>query len=277
MRLGHAWAGLRPGPHIMGILNVTPDSFSDGGDLPDAAAAIERGRRMIGEGAAILDIGAESTRPGAIPVSAQEQQRRVLPVIAALADAGVPLSVDTRNAETMARALDAGAAIVNDVSALANDPAAAALVAARGCPVILMHMRGNPTTMNGLAVYYDVAQEVVQELADRIAAAEAAGVMRSQIAVDPGFGFAKRAAHSQELLRRLSLLLNLGCPIVAGLSRKGFVGKLAGVADRKARGPASIAAGLVALSRGASILRVHDVAQTVQAVRVWHALADELA
>ncbi len=261
----------------MGILNVTPDSFSDGNHLLDPRTAIERGRQMIRDGAAVLDIGGESTRPGAAPVPLAEEQRRVLPVIAALAGAGVPLSIDTRNADTMARALDAGATIVNDVSALGHDPAAAALVAARGCPVILMHMRGDPTTMQSLAVYRDVAAEVVQELALRIAAAEAAGVARAQIAVDPGFGFAKLARHSQELLRHLSSLLNLGCPIIAGLSRKEFVGKLAGVTDPKARGPASIAAGLIALSQGASILRVHDVAQTAQAVRVWHALVDHVA
>jgi dihydropteroate synthase len=258
----------------MGILNLTPDSFSGPGYLHDPGRAIEAGRRMIAEGAAILDIGGESTRPGAEPVAPAEECRRVLPVIAGLAGAGVPISVDTRNAETMARALDAGAAIINDVSALQHDPAAAPLIASRRCPVILMHMRGTPQTMNRLARYEDVGAEVLAELAGRVEAAEAAGIARELIAVDPGFGFAKNAAHSRELLSRLSLFVNLQCPIIAGMSRKRFVGEMAGVAEAQARGPASLAAGLAALSQGATVLRVHDVASTVQTIRVWKALAE---
>ncbi len=257
----------------MGILNVTPDSFSDGGDTLDAAQAIAAGRQMIADGAGILDIGGESTRPGAEPVSSEDEQRRVLPVIAGLIGCNVPLSVDTRNAGTMAAALDAGAAIVNDVSALSHDPAAAPLIADRGCPVVLMHMRGTPATMQAHAAYDDVAGEVLAELATRIAAAQAAGIDLLQIAIDPGIGFAKTSEHNIILLQRLPILLGLGCRIVVGVSRKRFIGTLASVADPKQRMPGSIAAGLFALSQGASVLRVHDVAATVQAVRVWQRLA----
>ena len=269
----HEWAGLPPGPVVMGILNVTPDSFSDGGDAMGAAQAIAAGQRMIADGAGILDIGGESTRPGAVPVPPEEERRRVLPVIAALAGRGVPLSVDTRNAGTMAAALDAGAAIINDVSALTHDPAAASLVARRGCPVVLMHMRGTPATMMAHATYGDVAAEVLAELAARIGAAEAEGVARSSIAVDPGIGFAKTAEHDIMMLQRLSILLGLGCQIVVGVSRKRLIAHLSGAGDVKQRMAGSIAAGLYALSRGATILRVHDVAATVQAVRTWQRLA----
>ena len=257
----------------MGVLNVTPDSFSDGGDTVLAARAIEAGRRMIAEGANLLDIGGESTRPGAAPVSLDEEQRRLLPVIAALAGRGVPLSVDTRNAGTMAAALDAGATIINDVSALAHDPAAAALVARRGCQVVLMHMRGTPATMMSHATYDDVVADVLAELAARVGAAEAAGVVRSRIALDPGLGFAKTAEHNIALLQHLPILLGLGCRVVVGASRKRFIGLLSGVEDAKQRMSGSIAAGLYAVSQGATVLRVHDVAETVQAVRVWQGLA----
>ena len=227
---------------------------------------------MVTEGAAIVDVGGESTRPNAQPISAEEEQRRVLPVIAALAGAGVPLSVDTRNASTMAAALDAGASVVNDVSALTFDAAAAGLVARRGCPVILMHMRGTPDTMNSLAQYDDVVRAVLDELDGRVRAAVGQGIRRDAIAVDPGFGFAKTAEQSVELLRHLGRLRQLGLPVVAGVSRKRFIGALSGAADPKARDAGSLAAGLAAVSRGASVLRVHDVAGTVQAVRVWQAL-----
>ena len=267
-----SWAGLPPGPLVMGILNVTPDSFSDPGHLFDPARAIDEGRRMLAEGAAVLDVGGESTRPGAEPVPVDEEQRRVLPVIAALAREGAVIAVDTRNAGTMARALDVGARIVNDVSALQHDREAAPLVAHRRCPVILMHMRGTPATMNGLARYGDVGAEVLAELAQRVAMAEAAGIDPVAVAVDPGFGFAKNAAQSRELVQRLALFVNLPGPIIAGVSRKKFVGEMAGVGDALARGPASVAAALAALSHGASILRVHDVPDTIQAVRVWRAL-----
>ncbi len=256
----------------MGILNVTPDSFSDGGLHLGAVQAIAAGRRMVDEGADILDIGGDSTRPGAAATPADEELRRILPVVTALAGSGARVSVDTRNAATMAAALDAGATIINDVSALQHDPAALGLVADRGCPVVLMHMRGTPATMDGLTKYSDVAAEVAAELAIRVAEAKAAGVRHSNIAIDPGIGFAKTGAQNVELLRGLPRLLALNCPILAGVSRKGFIGGLSGVADPAERMAGSVAAGLFALSRGARILRVHDVAATVQAMRVWQAL-----
>ncbi len=264
------WAGLAAGPQVMGVVNVTPDSFSDGGR--SVAAAIELAQTMIADGAAVVDIGGESTRPGASRLDPGEEQRRILPVIAALARCGVGVSVDTRNASTMARALDAGASIVNDVSGLTFDPESAAVVARAGCPVILMHMRGTPQTMDSLAQYGDVIAEVMAELTARIDAAVAAGVEQDRIAIDPGFGFAKNAAHSVDLLRGLSRLVNLSRPIIAGLSRKRFVGALSQVEEPAERDAASLAAGLFAVSQGASVLRVHDVRATVQALRVWTAL-----
>lgn len=257
----------------MGVVNVTPDSFSDGGAHRDAAVAIRTGLAMAEAGADIIDVGGESTRPGAPPTSPEEERARVLPVIRGLAAQGLCVSVDTRHAPTMAAALDAGAAIVNDVTALTHDSDAAGVVARRGCPVVLMHMRGTPATMNAEARYVDVALDVVAELAARIAAAERAGVVREQIAIDPGIGFAKLAPQSVEMLRRLPELAMLGCPIVVGVSRKSFLGHLTGEADPRRRLPGSLAAGLFAVMRGAHILRVHDVAETMQALRVWQALA----
>jgi dihydropteroate synthase len=268
------WAGLPlDRPRVMGVLNVTPDSFSDGGRV-DPETAIAAGLAMWADGADIVDVGGESTRPGAQPTSPQTERARVLPVIGALAAAGVRVSVDTCHAATMAAALDAGAAIVNDISGLGHDEASAALVARRGCPVILMHMRGTPATMMGLAEYDDIAAEVAAELAARIEAARSAGIGREAIAIDPGFGFAKHPVHSLALLRNLSHLSALGLPIVAGVSRKGFIGATSGEEQPARRFPGSIAAGLFALSQGAAVLRVHDVRETVQAVRVWHALND---
>jgi dihydropteroate synthase len=264
--------GAMPGA-VMGIVNVTPDSFSDGGDHLAPFEAIAVGQAMLAGGAAILDVGGESTRPGAAPLSAAAEQDRILPVVSALAARGARVSVDTRNAATMRAVLAAGAAIINDVSALAHDPEAASMLAAHDCPVVLMHMRGAPDTMNHDAQYEDVALEVLAELAARLAAAEAAGIARHRIALDPGIGFAKIGEQNHELLRRLPLLLNLGCPLVVGVSRKRFIGRLAQDAPPKARLPGSLAAGLFALAQGASVLRVHDVAETVQAVRVWRALA----
>ena len=252
----------------MGILNVTPDSFSDGGRFATAQGAIQAGRQMVADGAGLIDVGGESTRPGALPVSPDEEQARVLPVIAALAGL-VPISIDTRHASTMAAALDAGAMVVNDVSALTHDPAAAALVAARGCPVILMHMRGTPATMASLAQYDDVVAEVMAELSDRIAVAVAAGVHRAQIAIDPGIGFAKTGEHNVTLLHDLDALGALGCPVVLGVSRKRFLTPLCGAEQSAA---ASVAAALAGWTRGARTLRVHDVAETAQALKVWQAL-----
>lgn len=268
------WAGLSlDRPRIMAILNVTPDSFSDGGAYLDPEAAIEAGQAMMQAGADIIDVGGESTRPGSVPVPLESEQARVVPVIRALAAAGAKISVDTRNAGTMRAALEAGAAIVNDVSALLHDPAAAAVVARYNCPVVLMHMRGTPVTMNAEARYTDIAAEVTAELSTRIEAACRAGIARESIAIDPGIGFAKLAPDSLELLRRLPELRVLGCPILVGVSRKSFIGRIAGEPDPRRRVAASLAAGLFALRQGAHILRVHDVTATVQALRVWQALA----
>lgn len=270
------WAGLSLGrPLVMGILNVTPDSFSDGGRHHGATAAIAAGRAMREAGADIIDIGGESTRPGAAAVPPAEEQARIIPVIRALAAEGAVVSADTRNATTMAAALDAGARIVNDVTALTHDPAALPLVAARGCPVVLMHMRGTPETMNGLNTYGAIGAEVAAELGEAVARALAAGVERAAIVTDPGFGFAKLGAQNVELLRNLGPLRALGFPMLIGLSRKGFIGQLSGEAAAERRLGGSLAAALFALRQGAAILRVHDVAETVQAVRVWEALADE--
>jgi dihydropteroate synthase len=256
----------------MGVLNVTPDSFSDGGVHLDPAIAIRAGLAMAEAGADIIDIGGESTRPGAPPTSPAQEQARVLPVIRRLAAAGLRVSIDTRHAVTMAAALDAGAAIVNDVTALSHDSEAAGLVAARGCPIVLMHMRGDFATMYERAVYTDVAREVCDELATRIAVCEHAGILRANIAIDPGIGFAKIAEHSIAMLHGLDALRDLGCPILVGVSRKSFIGALVDERDAVRRLPGSLAAALFAWTRGASILRVHDVAETVQALRVWQSL-----
>jgi dihydropteroate synthase len=259
-------------PLVMGILNVTPDSFSDGTLHLDARAAIAAGQAMRAAGVDILDIGGESTRPGAEPVPPEEEQRRILPVIAALAPGG-PVSVDTRHAATMRAALAAGARIVNDVTALRHDPDAARVVAEAGAPVILMHMRGEPSGMNDLAQYQDAPAEVAAELADALARAEAAGVARGNIALDPGLGFAKDAPHNLAILARLPLFAGLGCWLALGASRKRFIGSATGVTEAAARVHGSVAAALHAAAHGARILRVHDVAATAQALRVWRAAA----
>ena len=266
------WAGIADFPAVMGILNVTPDSFSDGGRHFDPGRAVEAGLAMVAAGAALVDVGGESTRPGALAVSPELERARVVPVVRALAGQGVAVSVDTRNAATMAAALDAGARIINDVSALAHDAAAAAVVAGRGCPVVLMHMRGRPDTMARLADYRDVAAEVAAELAGRVAAAAAAGVARAAIALDPGIGFAKGQAANLDLLGRLGVLLGLGFPLVVGVSRKAFIGRIGGEAEPSRRLGGSLAAGLAAALHAVAVLRVHDVEQTMQAVRVWRAI-----
>ena len=252
----------------MGILNASPESFANGG----STATAEIGLQMIADGATILDIGGESTRPGARPILPPDEQRRVLPLIESLAGKGAAISVDTRHASTMQAALAAGATIVNDTSGLAHDPDAAGVVARAGCRVVLMHMRGTPQTMTSLTQYDDVVHGVLGELSIRIAAAEQAGIKRNRIIIDPGFGFAKTGAQNLELLRRLDELAVFGVPVLAGVSRKSFIGTYGGEPDPQRRAPGSIAAALFALKRGASILRVHDVAETAQAVRVWTAL-----
>ncbi len=259
-------------PLIMAVLNVTPDSFSDGGDYLDPAAAIEAGRQMAADGADIIDVGGETTRPGSSATRPDEEQTRILPVIAGLRDCGIPLCVDTRNAATMQAALEAGAAIINDVSALTHDPASLSLVATWGCPVILMHMRGMPDTMHRHAQYQHVSADVAEELSRQLARTVAAGVRSEQVALDPGIGFAKTAEQNITLLRDLAPLHQLGRPLVVGVSRKRFIGVLSGQPSPKQRVGGSVAAALFALQGGASVLRVHDVAATVEAVRVWQAL-----
>lgn len=268
------WAGLSlDRPLVMGILNVTPDSFSDGGRHAAFAAAIAGGEAMLAAGVDVIDVGGESTRPGAAAVAPDEEQARIIAVIRALAERGATISVDTRNAATMGAALDAGARIINDVTALTHDPAALPLVAARGAPVVLMHMRGTPETMNGLNAYEDIGAEVAAELGRQVERAVAGGIAPTAIVTDPGFGFAKVGAQNVALLRNLGPLRALGCPMLIGLSRKGFIGQLSGEPTAARRLGGSLAAALFALSQGAAILRVHDVPETVQAVRVWQGLA----
>ncbi len=251
---------------LMGIVNVTPDSFSDGGRYLDPDAAIAHGRELRAAGADVLDVGGESTRPGAAAVGAPEEKARVLPVIEALAADGARVSVDTSKAEVADAALAAGAEIVNDVTAL-RDPAMAALCAEAGCGVVLMHMKGTPRTMQDDPTYVDVVAEVRGFLAERLEAAAAAGVDRERIWVDPGIGFGKAVEHNLELIARLDRIADLGRPVVIGASRKNFIGAITDrPVDRRLGG--SIAAGIVAASTGAAVLRVHDVAATVEALRV---------
>lgn len=259
---------------VMGIINVTPDSFSDGGHLFDPVRAIEAGVRLAAEGADLLDIGGESTRPGALPLSAEEESRRVLPVVEGIASrVSIPLSVDTYKASVADAALDRGAAIVNDISGLRYDPALADVVARRGAGLILMHTRGRSRDMYEHATYNDVVDEVLDELRESIAFAQTAGVSTSAIMVDPGFGFAKQAPHSYELLARLDELSGLGRPLLAGPSRKGFLTRpLSGEASTTTRDWATAAAVTAAVLGGAHIVRVHAVAELLPVVRV----ADEI-
>ena len=266
---GAAVSGPDATPLVMGIVNVTPDSFSDGGDYADAHAAIAHGRAQFAAGADIVDIGGESTRPGADPVSIEEELARVLPVVAALAGDGVPVSIDTRHAPVMAEAIAAGARIVNDVSALTHDPDALDVVAASGASVILMHMRGSPETMQKAPRYDDVVLDVYDALAGRVAACEAAGIERSRICVDPGIGFGKTPAHNMALISGLAIFHGLGCAVAIGVSRKSFIDAITGTTRPKDRLAGSLAAMLTALGQGAQVVRVHDVAETVQAVAVW--------
>ena len=259
-------------PRVMGIVNVTPDSFSDGGRFLDARAAIEHGLRMAEAGADVLDVGGESTRPGAVEVSVQEELDRVLPVIGALAAEGLAVSVDTRKAVVMKAAIEAGARLVNDVSALTHDPEAAETVAALGVPVILMHMRGTPDTMMERADYEDAAVDVFDELEEKVRAAEAAGIPRENIMVDPGIGFAKKTPHNLRITRRLVLFHGLGLPLLYAASRKRFIGEITGVERADARLPGSLTVAQTALMAGAHMVRVHDVAETVRMARMLRAL-----
>ena len=257
-------------PLVMGVVNVTPDSFSDGGRHLDRNAALVHAQRLIEEGADLLDIGGESTRPGAAPVDAQQELDRVLPVLEGLRDAPIPLSVDTRKPEVMRAALAAGASMVNDVSALL-EPESLAAVAASDAAVCMMHMQGDPENMQFEPHYQDVMSEVMTFLRMRIAKAQAAGIARERIVIDPGFGFGKTLAHNIALLRGLDAFASLGVPVLAGLSRKSMLGAITGqpVEQRLA---ASLAAALLAVQHGANIVRVHDVRATVDALKVWSAV-----
>jgi dihydropteroate synthase len=262
-------------PQVMGILNVTPDSFSDGGRFEEAETAIEGGVLMASQGAAILDVGGESTRPGAQQVWAEDEIERVRLVIQRLAAGGSAVSIDTRKSEVMTAALQAGARMVNDVSALTFDPRSADVVAAAGAPVVLMHHLGQPETMQQDPRYDDVLVEVYLWLEERIAAAQAAGIDRSKILVDPGFGFGKTVAHNLELMNGLAIFHSLGCPIVVGASRKRTIGALSNESEAGERLGGSIAFALKAAEQGVQIVRAHDIPQTVQALRIWRGLRDQ--
>jgi len=260
-------------PRVMGIVNMTPDSFSDGGQHGSASAGAAQCERLVAQGADILDIGGESTRPGASPVPLEEELARVLPVLRHALTLGVPVSVDTSRPEVMRAALDLGVDIVNDVRSLCRPGALQVLADSPRAGVCLMHMRGEPDTMRIEAElgYGDVVQAVCSFLAERVRDCESKGIARARLAIDPGIGFAKTAAHNLHLLRHQAALCALGLPVLAGWSRKGTLGQITGrpVADRLA---ASVAAALIAVQRGAHVVRVHDVAPTVDALKLWHAV-----
>jgi dihydropteroate synthase len=256
-------------PRIMGIVNVTPDSFSDGGRHFETEAAVEHALRLEAEGADILDIGGESTRPGAAGIDVAEECRRVLPVIERLVqEARAPLSIDTRNSEVMRRAAAAGVRLVNDVSALRHDAQSLPALAETGLPVVLMHAQGDPATMQDRPRYADVVLDIYDFFTERIAASEAAGIPRSRLILDPGIGFGKTLAHNLTLLRALSLFHGLGCVLMLGASRKSFIAHLTGAAPPD-RLPGSLAAALIGAAQGVQVLRVHDVGETRQALAVW--------
>ena len=260
-------------PRLMGILNVTPDSFSDGGLFHDRAAALAQAKALEQGGAEILDVGGESTRPGSDPVEAEEEIARVLPVIETVrAGSAIPVSIDTRKAAVARAALAAGAGLVNDVSALTYDPDLAAETARAGVPVCLMHAKGDPKTMQDDPRYDDVLLDVYDFLEERVAAAEAAGIPRGQIVVDPGIGFGKRVEHNLALVRNISLFHALGCPVLLGASRKRFIGTLGDAPNPADRVPGSIAVALAAVRQGVQIIRVHDIHATRQALRLHGAV-----
>ncbi len=259
-------------PRIFGIINVTPDSFSDGGEALAVADALDKGRAMIAAGADVLDVGGESTRPGAAPVSAEEEIARIEPVVRALSETGALVSIDTRRAVVMTAAIDAGAKIINDITALTGDPDSMKAAVTSGLPVVLMHMQGEPGTMQDNPQYQDAAQDVFGYLEDRVRACEAAGMKRDLIAVDPGIGFGKTVDHNLEILARLGLYSDLGCPVMLGASRKSFIGKISRADNPKDRVAGSLATVLAAAGQGVRLFRVHDAAETRQALDVWEAI-----
>lgn len=268
------WGGLpMDRPHIMGIVNVTPDSFSDGGEAFSHQDAVERGLAQAEAGAGIIDVGGESTRPGADPVGPEEEMRRVLPVIRTLAEKGLVVSVDTRHARVMGAAVEAGARIINDVTALLGDPESLAVAARSGADLCLMHMQGDdPRTMQAAPDYACAPLDVYDHLEARILACRAAGIESDRICLDPGIGFGKSAEHCAQVLGSLPLLQGLGLPLLLGVSRKSFVMRLSKGEAAKDRLPGTLAADLLGLDAGYQILRVHDVAETAQALAVWKAM-----
>ena len=268
-----SFAGLSlEAPRIFGIINITPDSFSDGGEAYAVDDAVRQGQAMIEAGADVLDVGGESTRPGAEPVTVDEEISRVQPVVRALADLGACVSIDSRRAPVMAAAIEAGAKIVNDVTALTADPESLGLVAESGVAVILMHMQGEPGTMQDNPHYDDAALEVFEYLEDRVGVCEQAGIDRGRIAVDPGIGFGKTLDHNLDILNRLGLYGDLDCPVLLGASRKSFIAKISRGEAPKDRVPGSLAAVLSAAGLGVRLFRVHDVSETRQALAVWQAI-----
>lgn len=260
-------------PHLMGIVNVTPDSFSDGGEWLDPARAAAHARDLAAEGAVMIDVGAESTRPGATPVAPEEEIRRLAPVLGDLCQTGGPfVSVDTRHAETMRFAIAAGVAVINDVSALTDDPASLDAVAASHVGLVLMHKKGRPADMNVAPEYEDVTLDVFDYLEARVAACAAAGISRDRLMLDPGIAFGKTSVHSLRLLAEFPVFRGLGCALLVGVSRKGLLGEHDGRLAPKERLPGSLAANLRAVAAGADMLRVHDVAATAQALAVWRAV-----
>jgi len=261
-----------PPPKIMGILNVTPDSFSDGGQHFDRDMAIGHARKMVADGAHILDIGGESTRPGADVISVDEECARVIPVIEACRDIGVTISIDTRKKPVMAEAVAAGASMINDVTALEYDPDSLDFVAKSGLPVCLMHSSADPKVMQDNPTYENVVREVIDYLRGRIAVCEAAGIDKARIIVDPGIGFGKTADHNLSLIKGLPEFHELGCGLLLGASRKSFIGRVAGADAATSRLPGSLAVALYGARARVRIIRVHDVAETVQALKIWQAI-----
>jgi dihydropteroate synthase len=259
-------------PRLMGVVNVTPDSFSDGGDFLDSSLAIQHGLKLSDDGADILDVGGESTRPGSAPVSIDEELARVIPVIEGLAGEGKLVSIDTRHAEVMRQAISAGAKIVNDVTALTGDPNSMRVCAATGVNVVIMHMQGEPQTMQDNPTYDDAASDIMTYLRERVTVMQAAGIARDKIAVDPGIGFGKNLDHNLRVLSKLGDYADINLPVLLGVSRKSFISRIDRDVPAKERMAGSVSAAIAGYTRGVRLFRVHDVAETRQALAVWDAI-----
>jgi dihydropteroate synthase len=259
-------------PRLMGVVNVTPDSFSDGGDFLDSSLAIQHGLKLSDDGADILDVGGESTRPGSAPVSIDEELARVIPVIEGLAGEGKLVSIDTRHAEVMRQAISAGAKIVNDVTALTGDPNSMRVCAATGVNVVIMHMQGEPQTMQDNPTYDDAASDIMTYLRERVTVMQAAGLARDKIAVDPGIGFGKNLDHNLRVLSKLGDYADINLPVLLGVSRKSFISRIDRDVPAKERMAGSVSAAIAGYTRGVRLFRVHDVAETRQALAVWDAI-----